>query len=329
MAEALPAFVARRRPDWTALEGLLSALDNRSVAAAQLRELDRLYRRAAADLAHAQAFYPSTDAHRFLNQLCGRAYGRIYQPRTSRTAAVRAFFARGFPSAVRQELPFIGAAAALLFAGGLVGFSSIVVQPDLADVFVPDGIQRYVADHRLWTDHIPMPPSETAAAIVSNNLQATIGAFAMGIFFGLGTIFFMLYNGVQIGALVGHCFNGGLGPGILVFMSSHGFVELSIICICGGAGLLLGHALVVPQERPRAEVLRERAARGVALVVGCAPFLTCIGIVEGFISPGDFFPWPVKLVLGPSLGMAFWLYLLRTPAAASPTSLPRAGRDAG
>jgi uncharacterized membrane protein SpoIIM required for sporulation len=326
MAEALPAFVARRRPDWAQLEGLLSALDARRIAASQLRELDVLYRRAAADLAHAQSFYPSTDAHRFLNQLCGRAYGRIYQQRRSRTAAAAEFFRRGFPRAVREELPFIGASAALLFAGALVGLTTLLVQPDLAPLFVPEPVQRFVGAHRLWTDALQLPPSELATTIISNNLQATVGAFALGIFAGVGTILMLLYNGVTIGALVAHCFNGGVGPGILVFMSSHGYVELSIVSICGGAGLIIGHALVVPGERPRAEVLRERAARAVQLVVGCAPFLAGIGIVEGFISPGQFFPWPVKIALGPALGLAFWTYLLSAKAS-TPSTKPSSPTD--
>jgi uncharacterized membrane protein SpoIIM required for sporulation len=156
-----------------------------------------------------------------------------------------------------------------------------------------------------------MPPSETAATIIINNLQVTVGAFALGITFGLGTLAILLNNGIHVGAVVAHCINGGVGPGILVFMSGHGVVELSVICICGGAGLIVGHALIVPTERPRGEVLRERSARAVQLVVGCAPFLTGIGVVEGFISPGDFFPAPVKVVLGLCLGAAFWLYLLR------------------
>jgi hypothetical protein len=49
-------------------------------------------------------------------------------------------------------------------------------------------------------------------------------------------------------------------------------------------------------------------------VLGCAPFLVAIGIVEGFVSPGAFFPWPLKVALGGLSGWAFWRYLLRSGA---------------
>jgi uncharacterized membrane protein SpoIIM required for sporulation len=87
-------------------------------------------------------------------------------------------------------------------------------------------------------------------------------------------------------------------------------VELSIIAISGAAGLLLAQALLAPGERPRSEVLKEKSRDAVRLVLGCAPFLVAIGVVEGFLSPGTFFPWWVKAPLGLGLGAGFWRYLL-------------------
>ena len=72
---------------------------------------------------------------------------------------------------------------------------------------------------------------------------------------------------------------------------------------------------------PRAEVgaarcggearTARRGCEAVKLVLGCAPFLACIGMVEGFISPGSLFPTWAKAALGLTLGGLFWAYLLR------------------
>jgi uncharacterized membrane protein SpoIIM required for sporulation len=151
-----------------------------------------------------------------------------------------------------------------------------------------------------------------ASLIFVNNLRVMAAAFALGVTAGVGTVAVLLANGVSVGATVAMCSQHGLAPGLLTFMSAHGPVELSIICIAGGAGLMIGHALVVPLERPRAEVLRERATTAVQLVLGAAPFLVGIGFVEGFVSPGPLFPWWAKLLLGAVLGTAFWTYVLRS-----------------
>ena len=101
MAAPLPTFVTRRRPDWESLQALLTRQREGTLRLAELRTLDTLYRRASADLAHAQTFYPNTDVHRFLNQLCGQAYAAIYQPPRERWIAVRDFFRRDFPATLR------------------------------------------------------------------------------------------------------------------------------------------------------------------------------------------------------------------------------------
>lgn len=313
MAEALPAFVARRRADWDALEAALPRFGRGTTTLREVSELERLYRRVSADLATAQAFYPGTDAHRFLNQLAAKAYGTVYRQRPARVAALRAFFREGFPRAVRESLPYTKLAAALMVLGVVVGATTVALEPNGALLLVPEGLREWIGRKELWTDQalVAHTPSEMATAIFVNNLRVTIAAFALGITFGLGTALLLLVNGLHLGAVLAACIQEGLGPGILSFMAAHGPVELSIIAITGGAGLKLGHALLEPGERPRAEVLREKAPAAVQLVLGCAPFLTGIGVVEGFVSPGTFFPWWVKLPLGVALGVGFWMYVLR------------------
>ncbi|MDY7230856.1 stage II sporulation protein M [Hyalangium rubrum] len=317
MAAPLPAFVARRRPDWEALQALLSRQRAGTLRLAELRTLDTLYRRASADLAHAQTFYPGTDAHRFLNQLCGQAYGAIYQPPRERWVAVRDFFRRDFPATLRAEGRFVAVSAAFFILGLLLGSLVVLLEPRGAELLVPEGVRNYVAEGRMWTDDLlsVAPPNAVASGIATNNLTVIIFAFASGIVFGLGTVFTLVNNGVMIGATAAHCVHQGMGLGLLDFVSAHGPVELSIIVIAGGAGLILGQALIDPGELPRAQALTVRGKAAVKLVLGCAPFLACIGVVEGYISPGNLFPTWLKVSLGLTLGGLFWLYLLRAGRA--------------
>ena len=320
MAEPLPAFVTRRRPDWETLQGLLDAQRTGTLHLQQLKSLDRLYRRASADLAHAQAFYPATDAHRFVNQLCSNAYGAIYQPPRERVAAVTGFFRRGFPTALRAELRFVAVSALLFWLGAALGALVVSFEPTGAALLVPSGIREAVADHRMWTDNLlsVMPPGFAASWILTNNLSVTIATFALGITLGLGTALILVSNGVQLGAVAALCVREGMGWPLLSFVGAHGVVELSEIIIAGAAGLMIGHAIIDPGELPRGAFVKQRATQAVKLVVGCAPFLALIGVVEGFVSPGDLFPGPFKVALGLALGGLLWAYLLlagRAPAA--------------
>jgi len=317
MALALPAFVAKRRADWDSLQALLGRQRAGTLRLEELRTLDTLYRRAAADLAHAQTFYPGTDAHRFLNQLCGQAYAAIYQPPRERWPAVKAFFRRDFPATLRRELPFVGASAAVFLLGILLGALVVLWEPRGAELLVPAGVRQYVAQGRMWTDDIlsVAPPNTVASGIATNNLTVTILTFALGIVGGLGTLFLLVNNGVHIGAIGALCIREGMTRGFLDFVAAHGPVELSIIVIAGGAGLMVGQALIDPGELPRGQALALRGREAVKLVIGCAPFLALIGVVEGYVSPGDMFPTAAKAGLGLSLGVLFWAYLLRAGRA--------------
>lgn len=87
-----------------------------------------------------------------------------------------------------------------------------------------------------------------AVQIFTNNVWVALSAFALGITAGVGTVALLLCNGLSVGAIVAACMNGGLGGGIFEFRSAHRPIELSIIAMAGGAGLMLADALVSPGQ---------------------------------------------------------------------------------
>lgn len=313
MAESLPSFVERRRPSWRRLDELVTAFGRGPLPLSAIDELDALYRLAAADLAKAQAFYPGSDVQRFLTALCGRAYAAIYRPARHRWQAVKAFYRVEFPHALRANLRYVGVAAGLMALGATLGALTLWLEPATAERWVPAHLQKFVSEGRLWTDPLLdySAPSELATQIMLNNLRVMFMAFALGVTFGLGTVTVMILNGFSLGAIFTHCANNGLGLSLFAFIAAHGWVELSVIAIAGGAGLMIGHALIEPGEQTRGERLGQVGTEAVRLLLGAAPFILLIGVVEGFISPGTLFPAWAKAVLGASLGAAFWTYLLR------------------
>ena len=313
-SSALSTFVTERKDGWFELEALLTRLRARRLQYAEITRVDRLYRQASADLARAGRLFAGTDVQRFLNQLCGRAYAGIYRARGSRLGGLKHFFAAEFPRAVQATLPYTLGAAGLIGLGVVLGATTVALAPQGAEMLIDPELRELIERRELWTDTALdfHTPSEMAALIFTNNLKVSFGAFAFGITAGLGTVLLALYNGIHLGALLAACAQHELLGGILTFMAAHAPVELSIISLTAGAGLVIGHALIEPGERSRASWLKERAQLAVRLVLGCAPFLLAIGIVEGFVSPGSFFPWPLKVVMGALSFAAFWRYVLGT-----------------
>jgi uncharacterized membrane protein SpoIIM required for sporulation len=119
----------------------------------------------------------------------------------------------------------------------------------------------------------------------------------------------MVFNGLIIGGLTGLTAHYGVGFELWTFVIGHGIIELSTIFIAGGAGLMLGWAIIRPGLMSRRDALTVAARKAVRLVIGCVPLLVIAGVIEGFISPAEGIPWPVKWGIGLGSGLLLYAYL--------------------
>jgi uncharacterized membrane protein SpoIIM required for sporulation len=112
-----------------------------------------------------------------------------------------------------------------------------------------------------------------------------------------------------MGAVLALTYRAGYGHELVAFMAGHGVIELSCIFLAGGAGLMIGSAILVPGDLSRFDALRMRGREAIQLIVGCIPLLVLAGIIEGFISPAPTAP-TIKFSIAATTGVALYTYLL-------------------
>src|ERR1044072_9426471 len=112
-----------------------------------------------------------------------------------------------------------------------------------------------VEGRKLWTEHIVnvAPSSVIYVTILANNITISLVAFLLGVFFGLGTFYIIAMNGFMLGAIFAFTHQHGMAGELLKFVVAHGMVELSVICIAGAAGMMLGESLIRPTQAPPRE----------------------------------------------------------------------------
>ncbi len=308
-------FLEQRRPIWQQLETLLQRAGSnvRSLSAAEMNELGRLYRIVTSDLALAQRDLPNQKVAVYLNQLVGRAHVTIYQGEPLGWRGILRFFLRSVPRLYRELLPYTTAAFVLFMLTGIAAFFVVWMLPDTIYVIEGPGIAglvREVEDGKLWTEISPGARSAASSLILTNNIQVMFLTFAGGLTGGLLTLWVVISNGLHLGAIFGllqvHGLSGGLGE----FVLAHGFIELSVIFLAGGCGFYIGDALIRPGLHSRRESLTLAAQKAVRLIIGSVPLLIVAGLIEGFISPSGL-PWLVKLAVGLGTGIALHWYWLR------------------
>jgi len=126
---------------------------------------------------------------------------------------------------------------------------------------------------------------------------------------GLLTLWTMAANGINLGTVAGMAAHYGLSRQLWSFVVPHGVIELSVIFMAGGAGLMIGDAILRPGQLRRRDALITAARRGVHIVFGCVPLLVIAGTIEGFFSPSNA-PDAAKFAVGTISGLLLYAYLL-------------------
>jgi uncharacterized membrane protein SpoIIM required for sporulation len=307
-------FIKERKTVWQRLEELLDLLDRmtlRRLHREEVRELGRIYRRTASDLAIARAESRDPRLINYLNSLVIRAHGRIYRADAQGGARIRNFFVRDFPQAFRRTWRYTATAFGifLLFSG--IAFFGTRHDPDFSEFagISPFFREAVINSRQHWWERLNDANQIGSTQIFTNNIRVTFYAFAMGAMFGVGTLYILAFNGAMFGSIIALTYRAGFGNDLLSFVVGHGVIELSCIFIAGGAGLLIGTALLMPGNLSRGDALKSRGMEAVRLVVGCVPLLVVAGIIEGFISPAPISP-VIKIGIGAITGIALYSYLL-------------------
>ncbi len=311
-------IVARESHRWAGFAAKLAEAKKsglKSFSEDAVREFVAEYRDLAADLARLRTASKGVDVDEvfYLNRLVAGAHNLLYRRRTIRPTDIARYMFTEVPREIRASALPILLAAALMFGPAAIAGTAVMRDPTVAGEFLPagmldraeDGVRRaktgdgYIEDPQLFRPVM-------ATSIITNNIQVAIAAFAFGVTAGVLTVYLLVSNGISFGAVVGLYGSKGIAPLLFAFVAPHGVLELTAICVAGGAGFLLAAALLIPGDRTRRRALAENGRRAIRLVSGAALLLLVAGTLEGFVSPIPY--WPIEWKLAVSGVTAVLLY---------------------
>jgi uncharacterized membrane protein SpoIIM required for sporulation len=313
---SLDAFIAERQGRWGALEAAIKAAKRgrlRNQSANDIERFGLLLRQTSSDLAIARRDHPDAPITEYLNTLCARAHPLLYRGNAWRLGAIGPFFATALPRSFRAAWPFMVASLALMAIGFIAGWLAVDLRPDLRASLVPPSLFDEMARGQIGTGVQDAPV--VGLDIIQNNIRVALICFAGGILLGIPTAFVLLSNGWMLGTVAAAVQLGGYDYQFWSLIVPHGVLELSVIVISGGTGLMLGNAILRPGQLRRGEALARVAVRAVLLALGVASLLIIAGTLESFVSPSSL-PDPVKLAVGAGVGLLLYSWLLlagRTP----------------
>ena len=314
-------FEQSHQQEWDELQTLLAQL-HKSVRARAAdgqpiagERVAALYRRACEQLALARArAYPAYLTDR-LEQLTSDAHQLIYQHAELGWSRLKRVVAYDFPRAVRAQSAYVWIALAVFGVPTLVLGYGVYFRPELILTVVDPMTAASFQDMY----------SESAAAIgrtrdaqndwvmfgfyIANNIGVAFQCFASGLFAGVGSLFFLAFNGAYGGAIAGYLTEKGLGPTFYSFVVTHAAFELTAIVLSGAAGLRLGHALLAPGRYTRLQSLVRAAKESAVIIYGVMAMLLIAAALEAFWSSAKWMPPIMKYGVAAICWIAVLSYL--------------------
>lgn len=287
----LSDFLESRLAKWKRLEELTARASKfrlKDLSGEEVREFGRLYRRTAADLAIAREEVRDQRLVNYLNHLVARAHGAIYRSESSGFGVFASFFRYEFPSVFRKTFRYTLISFAVFMLSAAFAYAACFFDEGFADRIDP-GLRENIASHTNWTEAVNRANPLASTSIQANNITVTFMAFAGGLLGGLGTLLALFRNGLLLGIVIELCVRYRFWE-IPIFIAAHGVIELTAIFIAGGAGLLVGKALLMPGDMRRVDALVTNGLLAIKLILGCIPMLLIAGLIEGFISPAHILP---------------------------------------
>lgn len=299
-------FEETYRGEWTELEALIDQVVGRNGARSSAESpvsgarVAALYRRACEQLALARArCYPAHITDR-LERVTTDAHQLIYQQREIGLARLRRVAAIEFPGAVRAHASYVAVAAAAFIIPTIVIGVLVYRHPEpILSVIDSATAASFESMYSATTGSIGRAREASTdwmmfGYYIRHNVGVAFQCFAGGLFAGVGSLFFLVYNGAFSGALGGYLVERGLSPTFFSFVVTHSAFEVTAIVLSGAAGLRIGHALLAPGPLRRGQALVIAARDCAVLLYGVTGMLVVAAAFEAFWSSAGWLPHSVK-----------------------------------
>lgn len=309
-------FEQSHQQQWNTLERWLDKIAQQESIGQEITQLPQLYRQVCQHLALARDRHYTPHLIARLNRLVLRGHQCLYQTPIRLFSQIINFIRRYFPQQVRQEWRLVSLASLLFFGPAGIVFVGIQNHPDLIySVLTIEQIHEieamYDPQKERWGYNREAESDFLMFGYyIRNNISIDFQAFAGGILFGLGSLFFLLFNGIYLGGVAGHLTHMGYGVPFYAFVAGHSALELMALVLAGAAGLKLGMALIAPGRLTRLQALRCAATDSIRLIYGVAGMTLLAAVIEAFWSSNATIEPLIKYIVGNLFGIMLMSYFL-------------------
>lgn len=261
-------------------------------------ELSRLFVEITEDLSYARTHYPKRSVRVYLNFIAQNIFTSLYKIKKEPFSKFLHFWKTGLPLEMYRSRKNLLTSFIVFLIAASIGVISTAYDLNFAKVILSDGYVEKTNEYIKDGDPMAVYKSSNSfpmfLQIFINNIKVSFFTFILGIFFSIGTGFFLVYNGIMLGSFQSYFYYKGLtvsakfGTQLLLttFLTIwiHGAFEISAIIIAGAAGITLGNGLLFPGTYSKMQSLQLSAKRGLYIMLGITPIIFIAAVFESWVT---------------------------------------------
>lgn len=303
-------FIKQNKEKWKRFETLSKSSNS------DPDELSKLFVEITDDLSYARTHYPKRTVRVYLNQLAQSVFLRLHKARKTVRKRLITFWTEELPLEMFRARKIMLFTFVFFIIAMAIGAVSTENDPNFPAIILGEGYLDMTDEFIEAGDPMAVYKTEEAGSmfysIGVNNLRVALMSFAFGILFSVGTLFFMLYNGIMVGAFKYYFYLKGVFVVAASAVWLHGAFEISAIVIAGVAGMVVGNSLLFPGTYTRGQSLVIGGKRGIKIMLGTIPFIIIAAFIESYVTRHylDMEPWQNWSIIFGSFGIILWYFVL-------------------
>lgn len=267
------------------------------------------------DLAFSKTYYPNSKTTAYLNQLAQKAHQQIYKNKKESSNRIIKFWKTELPLEIKKQHKKLFYSTIVFFIAVLIGAISTANDDTFARLILTDDYVNMTLSNIEKGDPLGVYKHDSEASmflrITVNNIKVSFWAFSLGLLFSIGTVWVLFQNGVMVGTFQYLFFKYGLLTESLFTVWIHGTIEISVIIVAGGAGMVVGNSLLFPKTLKRKTSFIQGARSGLKIVIGLVPFFIIAGILESFVTRHTEFSYLTRgTIIFLSLALIIWYFII-------------------
>lgn len=275
-------FIRQNKEKWQEFEYVLDAKKK------DPEKLHELFIQITDDLSYSRTFYKNRSVRVYLNGLAQRIFFQIYKSRKSHGRRLILFWTDELPQLIYESRRAFRLSFLIFLLACIIGGFSSAMDPEFASVILGQDYVEMTLENIESGDPMAVYKQRgqfgMSMGITLNNLFVAFLTFVMGAFYMVGSMVFLLRNGIMLGAFQYFFIERGLFLESFLTIWIHGTLEISAIIIAGAAGLTMGRGLVFPGTFSRRQAFQRSARRGVKIMIGIVPIIIMAGFIEGYLT---------------------------------------------